>query len=281
MNCFDDIASISIRKVVCENCDSFANIVTRHNHEMIEINLVLSGNLHFIIDGKKYVLTQGQSIVVNPFSFHSAYWGNCEKGEFISLVFNIKHFLSQTYSQYLNKNCECIITGISGFKIIHKCEFLENLLKRLLELYEQRIPWKDCLIYSSIYELMSYLFESYDTKAGRLQTLNPKSDFLRETSNFIQQNYTKSFSTSDIAAALYMSPSVFCRKFKQNFGTNFTDYLCEYRINTSIELKRKSQLSLTEIAYSVGFSNYGYFTKMFKKYVGTSPAVYFGKWKNI
>lgn len=281
MNYFENSNAISIRKVVCENCESFANVVTRHNHEVFEINVVLSGNLHFTVDGEKYIISPGQAIVVNPFSFHSAYWGNCQKGEFLSLIFDMRHFLMRSNSQFLQKNCELIMSGSHAFSIFHKSKILQGLLVKLLNLSKQKNTWSDCLIYSAVYELISYLFESHYEKASHPQAINPKNEFLRKTSSFIQENYSRTLTTTDIAKALYMSPSVFCHKFKKTFGTNFTDYLCEYRVNISIELYRKSQLSLTEIAYNVGFSSYNYFTKMFKKYVGTSPAIYFGKWKNI
>ena len=59
------------------------------------------------------------------------------------------------------------------------------------------------------------------------------------------------------------------------FGIPFRSYLTEYRISRAMELfLRYEGLSVREIAAKVGFSDYCYFSHMFKRYMGISPTEY-------
>lgn len=269
-----------IRKVKCNSCIDFPNIVTRHNHEIFEINTVTKGSLCFKVDEKEYTLNEGETIIINPFSLHSAYWKGCDKGEFISLTFNIKTFLAQKFSVELNQTCDLLLSGKRVFDTYSYNLNLQSAIIKLLDISRSDESYHECLAFSVLFEILHLLFQHHFGNTLENKQQNQNNNFLRETTNYIYQNYTKDISTTDIANHLFMSPSVFCHTFKRNFGTNFTDYLCEYRINLAIELYRKNRPSLTEIAYTVGFSSYSYFSKMFKKYIGISPAVYFGKRKN-
>jgi AraC-like DNA-binding protein len=65
---------------------------------------------------------------------------------------------------------------------------------------------------------------------------------------------------------------------KESIDTNIlahTTWNCKYNIKNYAS----SELSVKDIATAVGFNDYCYFSRSFKKYVGQSPAFYFKKWK--
>ena len=78
---------------------------------------------------------------------------------------------------------------------------------------------------------------------------------------------------------MYMEISLFCHTFKRHFGISFSSHLCRYRCIRAAELYKNSGMNIADIAAAVGFSDYCYFSRSFKKYIGQSPAIYFGKWK--
>ena len=51
----------------------------------------------------------------------------------------------------------------------------------------------------------------------------------------------------------------------------FNDFLNRYRMQKAVELLKENKYKVYEIADLVGFSDYKYFIKVFKKYVGCSP----------
>jgi transcriptional regulator GlxA family with amidase domain len=66
----------------------------------------------------------------------------------------------------------------------------------------------------------------------------------------------------------------FCRAFKQRFGKTFTSYLNNIRIKKASELLKNSNLSVTEIAFFVGYGSVSQFERIFKKVYALSPKDY-------
>jgi YesN/AraC family two-component response regulator len=63
--------------------------------------------------------------------------------------------------------------------------------------------------------------------------------------------------------------------FKKETGKKYTDYLNEVRIEASKNLLLRDDLPLVQVAFSVGFNDQSYFSKIFKKIEGVSP----NKWR--
>lgn len=88
----------------------------------------------------------------------------------------------------------------------------------------------------------------------------------------IQNNYCQKLSLQELGEKYDMTPNYLNTKFKKETGYTFIDFLNRYRITKANELlKQQPQLKVYEIAELVGFSDYNYFIKVFKKYVGYPP----------
>lgn len=71
-----------------------------------------------------------------------------------------------------------------------------------------------------------------------------------------------------------MESSYFSRLFKQETGKNLMMYIAEKRIEKAIEYMKDENVNLTEIAFLIGYDDYTYFNKVFKKITGKSPRDY-------
>lgn len=91
---------------------------------------------------------------------------------------------------------------------------------------------------------------------------------------YIDKHYMDNLSLQQLAAAFHVSREYISRKFKQEFGHNFSDYLSAYRIGKAKQLLLNPYLKLAQIAEMVGFSDVKYFSKVFKKQEGQSPREY-------
>jgi two-component system response regulator YesN len=91
---------------------------------------------------------------------------------------------------------------------------------------------------------------------------------------FIQGNYGKPILIADVARKVKFSSVYFCALFKKETGTNFGDYLTDYRIIIAKRLLRKSDMHISEIADAVGFCDARYFSRIFKKRAGMRPSEY-------
>jgi AraC-like DNA-binding protein len=88
---------------------------------------------------------------------------------------------------------------------------------------------------------------------------------------FIHTYYYENLALDEISKVANMSPSYFCRKFKEIYGKNYVKYLTEYRIEKSRQLILESDMSLSEIASRVGINDLSYFSKRFKEHMGLTP----------
>ncbi len=100
---------------------------------------------------------------------------------------------------------------------------------------------------------------------------------ISEIINYIEQNYRNELSLQEIAHHFYVSREYVSRKFKQEFGINFSDYLTKYRIDKAKKLMLNPDLKLQHIAEMVGFNDVKYFSKVFKKQEGETPREYRSK----
>ena len=77
-----------------------------------------------------------------------------------------------------------------------------------------------------------------------------------------------------MVAACYANKSEFCRLFKATLHQTPFDFLLHYRIQQSLPLLCRPELTITEIATTVGFSGASYYSEFFRKYTSCSPTEY-------
>lgn len=107
-----------------------------------------------------------------------------------------------------------------------------------------------------------------------------KHSIVLRAQEFIQKNYKQPLTLSEVAGAIYLSPNYFSTIFKEITGNNFSSYLNEIRISEGKRLLSETVYPIKQIVKQVGFEDYNYFNKVFKKAVGLPPGTYremFGK----
>ncbi len=67
--------------------------------------------------------------------------------------------------------------------------------------------------------------------------------------------------------------------YKKKTGKNIKDYINEYRLEQAKELLNDSRVRVSDVAAEVGYSNFSYFSTLFKKYTGLTPNEYRQKWE--
>lgn len=92
--------------------------------------------------------------------------------------------------------------------------------------------------------------------------------------NHIKVNLNGKLTLSDISSHVGYSPNYLDSLFRLHAGKSVTNYLIEERISKAKLLLQEGILSLKEIADSVGFEDYNYFSRTFKKRTGYTPTRY-------
>lgn len=91
---------------------------------------------------------------------------------------------------------------------------------------------------------------------------------------YMENNYQNDITLADIAGAIHVSPNYFSKLFKDETEVNFIDWLNKLRIEKSLELLKRNDLKIYEVANRVGYADYKYYSALFKKITGLTPKQY-------
>ncbi|MBQ9361138.1 MAG: response regulator [Lachnospiraceae bacterium] len=127
---------------------------------------------------------------------------------------------------------------------------------------------------------ISLLCELLDEFVG--QTLAPVlkadtgsiKDAVHKAAEYIENNYFEEISLNLLAKQFNIENSYFSRVFKQETGSNVMQYIARLRMEKAVAYMENESINLTEIAFMVGYDDYNYFNRVFKKFNGMSPSEY-------
>jgi two-component system, response regulator YesN len=125
------------------------------------------------------------------------------------------------------------------------------------------------LIKKYILEIYYDLFLCYQNKQAK-----GYSHIVRKIIHYIEENYKKDISLSNIADHVQLSSSYLSFLFKRETGVNFSSFLAEFRIEKAKLLLTESNKKIYEIAEEVGLDNPYYFSKIFKEITGMTCKEY-------
>lgn len=268
-----------------KHCIKFPVCFQLHNHAQLEILAVLRGVLHVRVDIESFTLYAGDVLVVNPFQLHEGkYTSDEEQPEYYCMTVNMEKAFPYPKS-VLSVKAHELNEERGAFdnyypKGTPSADTLFSLIERSYAVFSEKTPESECEIMSLLFRLFQELFHAHYCVRETTHATRRNLDFMRSVTEYTTEHFREPITTADIAAALYMNTSHFCHSFARHFGSSFTNYLCLYRVTRASLEYLDSRLTVSEIASAVGFSDYGYFSKSFKKYIGVTPAYYFGKWKS-
>ncbi len=126
-----------------------------------------------------------------------------------------------------------------------------------------------------MFRLLPVIFGSTDhVSVGKPIRIELDVRRMQKISTYVMAHYVHPIALKDIATEVGMSRSAFCSYFKRTKGMTFSQFVCEYRINTACELLKHSQKQVSEICFMVGFNDMPHFVRVFTKAVGISPLKY-------
>ena len=109
----------------------------------------------------------------------------------------------------------------------------------------------------------------------RQQKLSSEAQRLvRKAMAYVQQNYQEPLSRHDLALHVGLSDDYLTYCFRQEQGMTPIAYLNRYRVTQAKRMLKETGKTITEIALDVGFTDSGYFSRVFRKEVGLSPDAY-------
>lgn len=257
-----------------------------------EVIFIVNGELEVLTKDKKYILEAGDIHFMRPFVEHKR---QISGGGCTYYNLHLDFYYDEDNENFQAEEVYCRPCELK----LEKAERLENLAKRtvlgmddidLLEKFhiENPVPFierfealkqeygrqssvRAMRMQGIFIELLADLFEEMERENAALQQEEDVTAmFIRYTIEHYQQEI-------DIAALSHeygFSLNYFRKVFKAATQLTPREYLLQYRIKQAKRLLALNKYTITEISYMVGYNDFNYFCKVFKKEVGCSPSHY-------
>jgi two-component system response regulator YesN len=177
-----------------------------------------------------------------------------------------------TKNQVNEENVRCLFYKLAGWAVAYvdiAGEAADNAAYQYMN---------DIFGSSSLDAMIANCIRYFDNIASIKADTRKYSRELSAVLNYIDKHYAEDITLNAAAAKVNISQGYLCSIFKKELGMGFTDYILNARINEAKKLLSSSYLRLYEISGRVGFSDYSYFSRVFKKLTGMRPQVYRDKW---
>ena len=254
---------------VCYPCSGLAP--EPHLHNDIELFASESGSTVASADLNSVTVEAGDIFVAFPNQIHY-YLDGQERPKGTLLIFSSD--LLPEYGSIFKKQIPRtpLFRGAGNDPKVREC--LQELVKICAEndsLTEEPLARAYLLI----------LFSRLIPRVELIPAVNCDTDALHGVIRFCTENYMKDISLQTMADALHMSRYTISHLFGKRLNVNFCDYINAMRIRRACELLDSGKLSVTEVAYAVGYNSTRSFNRCFSKVKGCTPREYRKRQKKV
>lgn len=249
-----------------------------HWHDDIEWIYIIHGKMRYYINGKRILLNEGDTLMVNARQMHYGYAYEQQDCYFVCILFHPSLFgnnqilYKEYFSPFLeNNSLEYLLLhtdDANGQTAAEKLQLIVRLKKTNPPAYELQVT-------GIIAQLWSFLIQAGILTASEYsKNSNQDLAIQKDMVSFIYQHYPEKISLNDIAASGHVGRSKCCQIFKHYLQQSPVDFLNAYRLKISCQLLCTTQKSITEIALLCGFNHLSYFSKYFMESYGCTPREY-------
>ncbi|MDU4884189.1 AraC family transcriptional regulator [uncultured Clostridium sp.] len=228
------------------------------------LHYVLDGQGYYYVNDTKYTVSKNQGFLIEPnvVTFYQADKDNPWTYLWIGID-------GDKAKLYLNS------AGLNENHLIFTYEKDDSLKEYVLEMLKHH-TMSDSDAFK-IEGLLYLFFSKLCEDRKEISSMNKEentNNYINKAIEFIQNNYHNSIKVTDIANYICLNRSYLTSIFQNNLNMSPQKFLMKFRITKAAELLYNTNLPITNIAYSCGYSDPLAFSKAFKKLKGVSPKEY-------
>lgn len=236
-----------------------------HWHDEWELIRVREGTLLLTLDEEQHSLSAGSIALLPGETLHGGEPQNCI---YECLVFDLYGLFKKT---------DAVKPTLRPF---YRGELLpqrfftaeDHAPNAVMNLYAHPTPCIELETLGAMARLFAWLIrEERHTPA---EPGNRWSHRIKPVLEYVEAHYAENLTLDTLAAVAGMNARYFCRVFYSLTHSTPINYVNFYRIEQAATLLDSTDLPITRIANDCGFWESSYFTKVFKKYKGTTPKAY-------
>lgn len=252
--------------------DALPNSLIPHCHQGVyEITLVLDGCLEFTLGQERYPVRGGMFFITRPDEWHGAVDNTLQPAEW--------------YWAHIHFPREAALPGITeeqtralaaGFeaiqqRLVNGSEALQDCFTQLLSESRSHKPFSVLAARACYHRLLVQILRDHD-RSQHLKDSQEPSRSVRLAIDWLDEHIGDALSVAELAEVSGLSESHFRQRFHQEMGISPSDFIARRRVQRAKTLLKSSDLTITEIAFQLGFQSSPYFAAVFKKLTGHTPS---------
>ncbi|WP_256760294.1 AraC family transcriptional regulator [Cohnella sp. WQ 127256] len=246
----------------CSGGHSFGPAV----REYYKIHYILDGEGIFEIAGKTYRLGKGQGFLICPGTV--TYYKADEENPWRYCWIGFNGIKAATLLKQANLWDEQPL-----FNSGPDDDFYKHCIDMMIESSAMK-NGREIKLTGLLYIWLSTLVQYCPALQTETANGNSREKYIAQVVHFIELNYANKITVTSIAHFIGLQRSYLSSLFREVMNTSIQDYLISYRMRKACELLQNSNLSIGDIARSVGYDDPLLFSKMFKKTINTTPTQY-------
>ena len=251
-----------------------------HTHDFCEIVVITGGTGVHVAGSDQYQLTVGDAFVIGGDIPHDYLY--IDDLRLINILFDPQDLLMDWLDLPQLPGYHALFKLEPAFRKQHQFSSrlrlspvelaqASNLIEHLGSELESRQPGFEVMAMTFFYQIVAYLSRCY----SRSQDSGGKALLeIASTISHLERNYCEPIALDDLVSMSGMSRRNFLRIFEATMGMPPIKYLINLRICRACELLQNDELTIAQIASTVGFEDSNYFSRQFRKIIGTSPSLY-------
>lgn len=247
-------------------CDGTYRMKRQDSAETV-MEYIIEGRGYLNINGENYAATTGDVYILRKKTSHT-YWSDA-RHPWVKIFFNIRGSLAERIlDEYqLGQTGRVVLSGAG----------LEQDFRRMLEgLTDNSVAQTErfdraAVDFLNIIIKLTNMQRSAGTHKDDLMSEEEEMNTLIE---HIAMHPGRIVSNQELADAIFRSKDYVIKRFFANFGVTPYDYQLQQKIFSAKNMLENTNLSVKEIAKSLGYEDQHYFSYMFRKRCGVSPTQY-------
>ena len=242
-----------------------------HYHEFCKLLFLVSGQGSYFVDGKRYLLSAGDMILIGSRSVHKPELAAGSPYERIII------YISPEYLQQMSTP-DCDLLSLFSGNRGHVLRLKEQRRKAVFALVaklernlSQEAFGRTILSQADLLHLLVELGRSIEDSTANLPRPSvPENRRVLEIMEYLDANLAEEIDMDALAERFFISKYYMMRLFQRETGTTIYSYLTQKRLLKARELM-DAGMRATESCYACGFHSYSSFTRAYGKYFGTTP----------
>lgn len=251
-----------------------------HGHDFLEFSYITKGCMRHKIGNQTDLLTAGDYFIVDHGTEHTYESDTDAPLEVVNLLF-YPEFLEQTLagrrrfedvvnSYLLRFRYRMLRSSPTGKAFRDSDGQIRSILERILREYAEKesgyLEYIRCLFLEILIQTMR--------KIGVNEDAAEQSPVIAQVVGAVNADYPRKLRLSDFAEKYHYSVSYLSRRFREELGMGFSEYVQKIRMEQACRLLEETALSVEEVARQVGYENLKFFNKIFRQSLGITPREY-------